>query len=70
MPRTMHFAQYLMHSPTYHSIAMWRHPRTDRTLDWRRPEFVSLVVPVLQGRGRLRSEYRGQTLRAILREEA
>ncbi|HVQ75531.1 MAG TPA: hypothetical protein VMT79_08345 [Candidatus Binatia bacterium] len=33
-------------------------------------EFVSLVVPVLQGRGRLRSEYRGQTLRAILREEA
>ena len=31
-------------------------------------EFVSLVVPVLQRRERLRTEYRGQTLREILRE--
>jgi FMN-dependent oxidoreductase (nitrilotriacetate monooxygenase family) len=32
-------------------------------------EFVSMVVPVLQGRGRLRTDYRGSTLREILRED-
>jgi alkanesulfonate monooxygenase SsuD/methylene tetrahydromethanopterin reductase-like flavin-dependent oxidoreductase (luciferase family) len=32
-------------------------------------EFVSMVVPVLQGRGRLRTDYRGATLREILRED-
>jgi len=32
-------------------------------------EFVSLVVPVLQKRGRLRTEYRGETLRQILGED-
>lgn len=52
MPRTMHFAQYLMHSPTYHSIAMWRHPRTDRTLDWRRPELYQHIARVCE-RGKL-----------------
>jgi alkanesulfonate monooxygenase SsuD/methylene tetrahydromethanopterin reductase-like flavin-dependent oxidoreductase (luciferase family) len=31
-------------------------------------EFVALVVPVLQQRGLLRTEYRGQTLREILHE--
>jgi FMN-dependent oxidoreductase (nitrilotriacetate monooxygenase family) len=40
----MHFAQYLMHGPTYHSIAMWRHPRTDRSYDWRRPELYQHVA--------------------------
>jgi FMN-dependent oxidoreductase (nitrilotriacetate monooxygenase family) len=32
-------------------------------------EFVSMVVPILQGRGRLRTDYRGSTLREILRED-
>jgi long-chain alkane monooxygenase len=32
-------------------------------------EFVSLIVPVLQGRGRLRTDYRGATLRDILHED-
>ena len=32
-------------------------------------EFVSMVVPVLQRRGRLRSDYRGATLREILHED-
>jgi FMN-dependent oxidoreductase (nitrilotriacetate monooxygenase family) len=32
-------------------------------------EFVSMVVPVLQKRGRLRRDYRGTTLREILHEE-
>ena len=48
MPRRMHFAQYLMHGPTYHSIAMWRHPRTDRSYDWRRPELYQHVARVAE----------------------
>jgi hypothetical protein len=32
-------------------------------------EFVALVVPVLQQRGLLRTEYRGQTLREIVRQD-
>jgi len=48
MPRKMHFAQYLMHGPTYHSIAMWRHPRTDRSYDWRRPELYQHVARVAE----------------------
>ena len=33
-------------------------------------EFVALVIPVLQKRGLFRTEYRGETLRDILRGEA
>jgi hypothetical protein len=79
----IHLAQFLCHGPTYHSLAMWRHPRTAAAgYDWARPEvyyfdevggdgfmlspiytpgaieeFVDLVVPELQRRGR----YRGTT---------
>ena len=52
MPQHMHLAQYLMHSPTYHSIAMWRHPRTDRSYDWRRPELYQHIAQVCE-RGKL-----------------
>lgn len=51
MPR-MHLAQYLMHGPTYHSLAMWRHPRTDRSYDWRRPELYQHIAQVCE-RGKL-----------------
>ena len=44
--------QYLMHGPTYHSIAMWRHPRTDRSYDWRRPELYQHIAQVCE-RGKL-----------------
>jgi FMN-dependent oxidoreductase (nitrilotriacetate monooxygenase family) len=44
----MHFAQYLMHGPTYHSIAMWRHPRTDPGYDWRRPELYQHVARIAE----------------------
>ncbi len=33
----MHLAQFLTHGPTYHSLAMWRHPKTDPAWDWARP---------------------------------
>ena len=52
MPRQMHIAQYVMHSPTYHSLAMWRHPRTDRSYDWRRPELYQHIAQVCE-RGKL-----------------
>lgn len=52
MPKKMHIAQYLMHGPTYHSIAMWRHPRTDRSYDWRRPELYQHIARVCE-RGKL-----------------
>jgi alkanesulfonate monooxygenase SsuD/methylene tetrahydromethanopterin reductase-like flavin-dependent oxidoreductase (luciferase family) len=32
-------------------------------------EFVALVIPVLQKRGLCRTEYRGETLREVLRED-
>jgi FMN-dependent oxidoreductase (nitrilotriacetate monooxygenase family) len=48
----MHIAQYLMHGPTYHSIAMWRHPRTDRSYDWQRPELYQHIAQVCE-RGKL-----------------
>ncbi len=52
MAKQMHLAQYLMHGPTYHSIAMWRHPRTDRSYDWQRPELYQHIAQVCE-RGKL-----------------
>ncbi len=26
--RKIHLAQFLVHGPTFHSLAMWRHPKT------------------------------------------
>ncbi len=35
----IHLAQFLVHGPTFHSIAMWRHPRTAAAgWDWTRPD--------------------------------
>jgi FMN-dependent oxidoreductase (nitrilotriacetate monooxygenase family) len=34
----IHLAQFLVHGPTFHSLAMWRHPRTIAAgWDWTRP---------------------------------
>ena len=34
----IHLAQFLVHGPTFHSLAMWRHPRTAAAgYDWTRP---------------------------------
>ena len=42
---TMHLAQFLCHSPTYHSLAMWRHPRTAAAgYDWQRPELYQHIA--------------------------
>ena len=38
MKKKIHLAQFLVHGPTYHSLAMWRHPRSDMSKDnWSKP---------------------------------
>jgi FMN-dependent oxidoreductase (nitrilotriacetate monooxygenase family) len=50
--RTMHLAQFLVHGPTYHSLAMWRHPRTaEAGYHWARPELYQHIARVCE-RGR------------------
>jgi FMN-dependent oxidoreductase (nitrilotriacetate monooxygenase family) len=45
----MHLAQFLCHGPTYHSLAMWRHPRTAAAgYDWTQPELYQHVARVCE----------------------
>lgn len=47
--KKIHLAQFLIHGPTYHSLAMWRHPRTDWPDDsWRRPELYQHIAQVCE----------------------
>ena len=47
--KKFHLAQFLVHGPTYHSLAMWRHPRTQWTEDsWRRPELYQHIAQVCE----------------------
>jgi FMN-dependent oxidoreductase (nitrilotriacetate monooxygenase family) len=47
--KKMHLAQFLMHSPTYHSLGMWRHPRTaSAPFDWDRPELYQHIGKVCE----------------------
>jgi hypothetical protein len=42
--KQIHLAQFLCHGPTYHSFAMWRHPRTAAAgYDWARPELYQHI---------------------------
>ena len=44
-PKKIHLAQFLVHGPTYHSHAMWRHPKTrEAGYDWRRPELYEHIA--------------------------
>ena len=41
----MHLAQFLVHGPTFHSLAMWRHPDTLASgYDWKRPELYQHIA--------------------------
>ena len=41
----IHFAQFLTHGPSYHSLGMWRHPKTEFTTDnWARPELYQHIA--------------------------
>ena len=47
--RKMHLAQFLVHGPTYHSLAMWRHPETAaRNYDWTQPELYQHIAQVCE----------------------
>ena len=49
----MHIAQFLCHGPTYHSLAMWRHPRTAAAgYAWTEPELYQHIARVCE-RGKL-----------------
>ncbi len=44
-PNKMHLAQFLVHGPTHHSLAMWRHPDTTVSgLDWARPALYQEIA--------------------------
>ncbi len=41
----IHLAQFLVHGPTYHSHAMWRHPKTAAAgYDWRRAKLYEHIA--------------------------
>jgi FMN-dependent oxidoreductase (nitrilotriacetate monooxygenase family) len=45
----MHLAQFLVHGPTYHSLAMWRHPKTAAAgYDWARPGLYQHIARVCE----------------------
>src|SRR5260370_649430 len=45
----MHLAQFLVHGPSFHSLAMWRHPRTAAAgYDWSRPELYQHIARVCE----------------------
>ena len=47
--KKFHLAQFLVHGPTYHSLAMWRHPRTEWPDDsWFRPELYQHIAQVCE----------------------
>lgn len=44
-PPKMHLAQFLVHGPTHHSLAMWRHPETLASgYDWSRPRLYQHIA--------------------------
>ncbi|MBU2532368.1 MAG: LLM class flavin-dependent oxidoreductase [Alphaproteobacteria bacterium] len=47
--KKIHLAQFLVHGPSYHSLGMWRHPKTAAAgYDWRRPELYQHIAKVCE----------------------
>ncbi len=47
--KKIHLAQFLVHGPSYHSLAMWRHPQTAFTKEnWARPELYQHIAQVCE----------------------
>ena len=47
--KKMHLAQFLVHGPTYHSLAMWRHPRTaEANYEWSQAELYQHIAQVCE----------------------
>ena len=48
-PKNIHLSQFLVHGPTYHSLAMWRHPKTISSgYDWNKPELYQHIAQVCE----------------------
>ncbi|MPY95602.1 MAG: NtaA/DmoA family FMN-dependent monooxygenase [Acidimicrobiia bacterium] len=52
MSALMHLAQFAIHGPTDHSLATWRHPRTERPYRWDRPQLYESIAATCE-RGKL-----------------
>ena len=47
--KKFHLAQFLVHGPTYHSLAMWRHPKTTWNKEsWSTPELYQHIAQVCE----------------------
>ncbi len=47
--KKIHLAQFLVHGPSYHSLGMWRHPKTAAAgWDWRRPDLYQHIARVCE----------------------
>ena len=47
--KKFHIAQFLVHGPTYHSLAMWRHPKTTWNKEsWSTPELYQHIAQVCE----------------------
>jgi alkanesulfonate monooxygenase SsuD/methylene tetrahydromethanopterin reductase-like flavin-dependent oxidoreductase (luciferase family) len=47
--KKIHLAQFLVHGPSYHSLAMWRHSRTEFTKEnWARPQLYQHIAQVCE----------------------
>ena len=45
----IHLAQFLVHGPTYHSLGMWRHPKTISSgFKWDKPELYQHIAKVCE----------------------
>ena len=45
----IHLAQFLVHGPTYHSLGMWRHPKTISSgFKWNKPELYQHIARVCE----------------------
>jgi FMN-dependent oxidoreductase (nitrilotriacetate monooxygenase family) len=45
----MHLAQFLTHGPSFHSLGMWRHPKTlEAGYDWRHPQLYEHIASVCE----------------------
>lgn len=45
----LHLAQFLVHGPSYHSLAMWRHPKTTFTKEsWARPQLYQHIARICE----------------------
>tara|TARA_B100001778_G_scaffold322646_1_gene315171 strand:- start:360 stop:1682 length:1323 start_codon:yes stop_codon:yes gene_type:complete len=45
----IHLAQFLVHGPTYHSLGMWRHPKTISSgFKWDKPELYQHIARVCE----------------------